>query len=214
MAKGARRKKNPLASILESGNIIRLQYIYRENRDIQILKEATYDFNIYSIRNNLDKLLTLYAIVEIMDKTTYPLNEAPILFRLINRTLQQLSIKENNSKILYNFYLLHLTIQNGFRPNLDHCYKCNNILNKYSVLLNGELICSNCNLVTTNKRINFESLLFIKKLMHTNIEVLNTLDISKINFNSVALFLEKFMRYHIEGMSSVKSTSILHKIIN
>ena len=45
MAKGARRKKNPLSSILESGNIIKLQYLYKENRDIQILKEASLDSN-------------------------------------------------------------------------------------------------------------------------------------------------------------------------
>ena len=72
IAKGARRKKNPLVSILECGNIIRLQYIFKESRDIQLLKEASFSYNIYNIRDNLEKLLTLYTIVEIMDKTTHP----------------------------------------------------------------------------------------------------------------------------------------------
>jgi len=214
MAKGARRKKNILSSILESGNIIRLQFFFKETRDIQILKEASFDYNLHSIRNDLDKLLTLYAIIEIMDKTTHPLNEAPILFRLINRTLKQLTMKENDSKSLYNFYLLHLTIQNGFKPNLDHCYKCNNILTKNSILLNGELICSSCDQEHYSKKINLDSLLFIKKLMFTNIEKLNTLNINKVNFISTSLFLEEFMRYHVEGMSSVRSISILHKVMD
>ena len=214
MAKGARRKKNPLSSILESGNIIKLQYLFKENRDIQILKEASLDSNLQIIRNNLDKILTLYAVVDIMDKTTHPLNESPILFRLIKRTLESLSCKKNQSKILYNFYLLHLTIQNGFRPNLDHCYKCHDILKNFNFLLNGELICSNCNNIKLNKIIDLESIFFIKKLMVTNIEKLNTLDINNINFIAISLFLEEYMRYHIEGMSSVKSTTILHKVIS
>ena len=107
MAKGARRKKNPLSSVLESGNIIRLQYIYKESRDIQILKEASIDFGTYSIRDNLEKLLTLYSMIEILDKTTHPLNEAPILFRLINRTLQELTKKEDIQKfyIIFIYYI-------------------------------------------------------------------------------------------------------------
>ena len=215
MAKGARRKKNPLSSILESGNIIHLQYIYKELRDIQILKEASIDFSTYSIRDNLEKLLTLYSMIEILDKTTHPLNEAPILFRLINRTLQELTKKEENSKILYNFYLLHLIIQNGFRPDLNHCYKCNKeFKDKYAALLNGELICHYCNNDHFFKKINIESLLFLKKLMYTNIEKIKHLNIEKINFISVSLFLEELIAFHMEGMTSVKSTSIMHKIMN
>tara|TARA_Y100001968_G_scaffold296196_1_gene304222 strand:+ start:3482 stop:4231 length:750 start_codon:yes stop_codon:yes gene_type:complete len=215
MAKGARRKKNLLSSVLESGNIIRLQYIYKESRDIQLLKEASIEFSVYSLRDNLEKLLTLYSMIEILDKTTHPLNEAPILFRLIYRTLQELTKKENNSKILYNFYLLHLIIQNGFRPNLEYCSNCNDTFsNSYIILLNGELICNQCNNETSFKKINIESLLVLKKLIYTNIEKLNKININKINSNAISLFLEEFISFHMEGMISVKSTSIMHKIIN
>ena len=39
-------------------NIIRLQYIFKENRDIQILKEASLDYSIILIRKDLEKELT------------------------------------------------------------------------------------------------------------------------------------------------------------
>ena len=111
--------------------------------------------------------------------------------------------------------ILHLIIQNGFRPDLDHCYKCNKEFNdKYTVLLNGELICPYCNNDNFYKKINIESLLLLKKLMYTNIEKINNLNSKKINFISVSLFLEEFISFHMEGMTSVKSTSIMHKIMN
>ncbi len=211
MAKGARRKKNLLSSVLECGNIIRLQYIFKENRDIQILKEASLDYSIILIRKDLEKLLTLFSFIEILDKTTHPLSEAPILFRLISKSIKVLAVKNLNNKILYNFYLLHLAIQNGFKPNITNCSKCNISFGNKVVLINGQLFCQNCDNFNS-KLIHNNSLLFIKKLMYTNINKINNLNVNDINLNSISYFLEDYMRYHIEGMNYVKSTTMLHKL--
>ena len=211
MAKGAKRKKNLLSSVLECGNIIRLQYMFKENRDIQLLKEASLDYNIILIRKDLEKLLTLFSIIEILDKTTHPLNEAPILFRLISSTIKTLAVKKLNSKILYNFYLLHLAIQNGFKPNITNCSKCNTLFRHKIVLINGQLYCQSCDNFNS-KLIHENSLSFIKKLMYTNINKINDLNVNDINLNSISFFLEDYIRYHIEGMNYVKSTSLLHKL--
>ena len=40
------------------------------------------------------------------------------------------------------------------------------------------------------------------------------LNITEISYNKISLFLEEFMCYHIDGMSQVRSTAILHKILN
>ena len=46
----------------------------------------------------------------------------------------------------------------------------------------------------------------------TNINKINDLNVNDINLNSISFFLEDYIRYHIEGMNYVKSTSLLHKL--
>ena len=214
MAKGARRKKNPLNSILEPGSLINIQIIMKENRDIQILKEASFNYITMEIRNNLEKLLTTLSIVDIMDKTTRPMHASPILFRLIYRVIHSLCYRNFEPNIIYWFYLIQLTIQHGFKPNIQSCSKCQNqmkngILSKY----NGELYCINC---LNDKEIflDLESLNFLILLMKTNIDNLGELKTPKKYFNQISFFLEQYMCHHIEGMSKVKSVNISHRLLN
>ena len=214
MAKGARRKKNPLAGILETSNLIQIQTVWKENREIQILKEASLKLNTLDMRKNLEKLLTAISIVEIMDKTTQPLQASPILFRLLYRVLQQLCLDKYNTNILYWFYLIQLTIQHGFKPEVQVCAKCRSHLLEgiYSKQI-GELCCSKCE---TNHEIILQSdeLSFIVELMITHIERLDNLELPKQNLYQISIFLEQFMCHHIEGMSRVRSVNIAHGILH
>ena len=213
MAKGARRNKSPLSSILEPGNLIQINCIIKENRDIQLLKEACFIFNTINIRDNIKKIITLLAVIEVLDKTTQPFNDSPILFRLINKVINKLSITNTKPIILYSFYLLQLTIQYGFKPDIRYCSKCRKKLKKgnYSKT-NGELYCSLC---SSNAFIVLDSdeLKLIQLLMITHINELDKLNSYHKNFFQISVFLEEFMMNHIDGMNNVRSINFLHNIL-
>ena len=148
-----------------------------------------------------------------MDKTTQPMQSSPILFRLINRVIQHLCLENFNSSILYWFYLIQLTIQHGFKPDIQFCAKCRTQLNEgiYSIQI-GELCCSRC-LQNDDILLDSTAIKFIMLLMQTHIENLDNLESPEKKEFQISLFLEQFMCHHIEGMSRVRSVNIAHGLL-
>ena len=87
IAKGARRPKYYISGLLEPINYISILYYNKNNRAVQILKEASYAMHFHNIRKSYKKIIYTLTAIEIIDKTYLNEEPSPIIFRLLVKYL-------------------------------------------------------------------------------------------------------------------------------
>jgi DNA repair protein RecO (recombination protein O) len=209
IAKGARKPKNKFSSGLEPLNILQVNFYNKDNREIQTLKEASQIQSTISFRSNLDKLNIAFVMIDMLDHAVTPNNPAPILFRLITKSFKMLDSCIVNKRHYLWFFMIQLAVQIGFKPNLSHCEKCTkNLSDGYFNENLGELYCSDCG-ENTQTKISNKSRLILQQFITTNIEDIGDFKIDKQNHFEIRQLLWEFMRFHIEGISRVKSLEFI-----
>ena len=128
IAKGVWKPNNTNGFTLEPMNHIKIQYYYKTNRQINILKELELIHKSFILRSDWERIILGQSIVEILDKSTFENNKLPILYRLWWRVLDKITSPAQNYWLVFTFYLYQLSLILGFMPNLQTCCKCNNIL--------------------------------------------------------------------------------------
>ena len=214
MAKGARKPKSQFAGQLEPMNILNINYFYKDGRNIQLLKNSSFIEDSMDIRENFDSLNYGLTIVEILDKLLHENDIDPIIFRLSIRIFSTLKSAQINYDIVFSFFLLQLSVRLGFMPELNKC--CNCFIDLETAKFDehrGELICNNC---VYEGKINFSvgTIKLLQALLKTHIDNLYELKYDDQNLNELDSFLDYYSKFHLEGMSQVKSIKILRELVH
>ena len=125
---GASKQKGNLFGVIEPPNIIKLNYYQRKVGALQTCKEASFVTNHLTIKQDIMKLSSSLAIVEIIDKTLHENDINMEIYNLANQVLCALNNTKINSQLILAFYLLHMTHYLGFMPELNKCSNCFSLL--------------------------------------------------------------------------------------
>ena len=186
IVKGIRKPKKPLLSILQPFNLIELQYYYKRDRGIQLIKEADIIISFEKLRNNFSTIIIGSTILNIINKVFEKEYSNDIVFRLIYKTLNKLSDINYHNKIYFLFFIFHLNKQLGFMPNIDEA----------------------------KNDINQKGAFFLDQINGTHIDELLTIEIDSDTLKKTYNFLIFFMKYHINSMSNIKGLEQIEKIYN
>ena len=186
IVKGIRKPKKPLLSILQPFNLIELQYYYKKDRGIQLIKEADIIISFEKLRNNFSTIIIGSTILNIINKVFEKEYSNEIIFRLIYKTLNKLSDIDNHNKIYFIFFIFHLNKQLGFMPNINEI----------------------------KNAINENGALFLDQINETHIDQLLDIDTTPNLLKKTYNFLIFFMRHHIHSMGNIKGLNQLEKIYN
>ena len=209
IAKGIRKPKNPLLSILQPFNLLEFQYYYKENRAMQLIKDADILISFDHLRNNLNTIFFASTILNIINRIFEQEYSNPIIFRLLYKILGYLSSNDTHNKLYFIFFLFHLSKQLGFMPNFERCNVCNMLFEYDAIfsLSSHSLICSNCNIhnvLDTDIIISNGSLSCLNLINTTNINKITELKISSINLKELYVFLISFMKCNMAYMDNIK----------
>ena len=186
MIKGIRKPKKPLLSILQPFNLVELQYYYKENRGIQLIKEADIIISFEKLRNNFSTIIIGSMILNIINKIFEKEYPNDIIFRLIYKTLNKLSEVNHTNKIYFIFFIFHLNKQLGFMPDIK---KIKNDMDD-------------------------KTLLFLNQINSTNIDNISDINIDFDHLKKAYNFLIFFMKSHIHSMNNIKGLGEIEKIYN
>ena len=209
MAKGARKPKSPFFAQFEPMNSLQIDFFFKENRNIQTLKNSNFSSKSETIRQNFDTLNYGIAIVDILDKVLHDTHEEPIIFKLTSRVLEFLGKRNTDNTPLFHFFLIQFSIYIGFMPSLKSCNICDVKLSDATFdEHSGELICKSC---SSNQGIHISSktIELLQLLVNTNIENLNDINYHPKKLAETGLFLQQYLRFHLENIKFVKSLKLL-----
>lgn len=217
IAKGIRKPKNPSLSILQPFNLLEFNYYYKKNRSMHLIKEADILFSFSHLRKDFSTILIGSTILNIINRLFEEEYPQEIIFRLTYKVLNQLSGDKEQSKILFIFFLFHLSKQLGFMPNIDRCNSCNSIF-KHDVIFSlrsNSLLCSNCsinNSLDTDFVLTYESLKNCSLINTTHINSIEDIKMSFHNCQELYNFLISFMNSNINNMHKIKGIKEITKI--
>ena len=212
IAKGVWKPNNTNGFTLEPMNHIKIQYYYKTNRQINILKELELIHKSFILRSDWERIILGQSIVEILDKSTFENNKRPILYRLCWRVLDKINSPAQNYWLVFTFYLYQLSLILGFMPNLQTCCKCKTILYNANIdKYTGELICNNCS-NNSILSINNNCLIFLQKLETLHLDNVDSLLNDSLEIYHAIHFLILFLCIHIDGMNHVHSFNLVRKL--
>ncbi len=214
MAKGARRPKNPMGSILEPLTILEIMYYHKSGRDIQILSSAQLAAGSDNLRESYQKLTAGLTMVDMLDRCTRTEDPHPVLYRLITAVLKKLGEQNTSIFRVFDFFLYQLTVQLGFRPELEFCPQCRKPLTEAVFSSEtGELSCRNCS-SGRNETLPVRELQYLQQLSSLHLKQIDRLSADTSTEKQAGQFLVRFLSYHVDELNQSKSIKIFHELLN
>ena len=165
IAKGIKKDKSTNRVLLEPINIVNINYYFKKNRRIQILKNIDLSVNLSKIKRNLDNLNIALILIDTINNTLQEYENNDLIFRLCKSTLTMIDANKTKSELLLSFFLLHLYIQLGYMPNFERCNNCQTEVTSINLnLVKEDLLCHKCNSGTAIT-INNKQLVGLRKIM-------------------------------------------------
>jgi DNA repair protein RecO (recombination protein O) len=141
VAKGVRKTTSKLAGHIEL--FTRASLLLAVGRNLDIITQSQIVAGHPTLRRELPRLSCAYYAAELYDRFTEEEDESRPLYELLVQSYAALDQSANPDLVLraYELRLLHLT---GYRPHLQHCAVCNELLTeaaeRFSPTLGG-VIC-------------------------------------------------------------------------
>ncbi len=191
--KGAKSKKSPKVSYFQPPNYIDIIYNFKLNRELQILSKVSFREYWPKILDDLYKISLTMTLLEITDKTLSDNYPDPSLFLVLKEVLKAYNDTIIDPKMLFWFYECALLSRLGFQPNLE----------------DPELP----GLVLPNIRNDSNSFTILSTLLSGNINEIPKTGVTKETSSVISNYLWKLMCYHFDGLSTIKSFSVVKKLL-
>lgn len=145
IAKGARRKKSPLAAALDTFNRLEIVYYWRDGRAVQILGETALLDGYGAIKADLEKATFAAFPLELALKIAHENEPSHALYAVLVRGLDGLAPWPGSVRTYACWLALQLLSAAGFEPALDACAECGKAVgNAPGFSYQGGVVCPQC----------------------------------------------------------------------
>ena len=191
--KGAKSSKSPKASYFQPLSYIDIIYNYKLNRELQVLSKVNFREYWSKILNDLYKISLTMTILEITDKVLSENDPHPSLFVVLKEVLRSYNNTLIDPKLLFWYYECALLSKLGFQPNLE------------DPKLSG--------LVLPDIKLDSNCIIILSTMLSGEIKELSSKSYTKETSSLISNYLWSLMSYHFEGLSTLKSFSVVKKLL-
>ena len=95
IVKGVRNNKSKLSGVFENMNHVNVIFTKKENRDLQFIPKAECISSFSAIKDNFDKLMVAYKLLELTSKMMYEYDVSKEVYHLLKEAFY--CLVENNT---------------------------------------------------------------------------------------------------------------------
>ena len=191
---GAHRKKSPMGAYFQPANCLNLVYYFKENRDLQTISKASFNYSWSNIPKDLKKISYAMAMIELTDKCLTDNDSHNNLYGELFSSLKGVENSNNQLNLIYWHYQYSLLTFLGFRPDfqqseldfitLPNPYEGPNSKDVFNYFEKGkQIIDKNFNITAKDRRV-------------------------------ISNYLNACLGIHFEGVKNLKSLKILREILS
>ena len=212
MAQGAFRPKSNLIANTQPFTLN--EYIFRKGQNFYYINNADVIDSYYSIRENMERMIYGFYVLELIEKSTPIEEENEKLFLLLKKGLKVLSeLKKDYLKFITAYEIKFISFL-GYRPYIHNCVNCNKEFNanmKFSNILGG-LLCEDCFSADISSRtVDYQFVKGLNELIYSSFDSLDDISISNKTLNIIHEVLIDYILLNIER-KEFKSLNILNSI--
>ncbi len=199
--KGIKKTKRRSLSAIEPGSIVHLVYYHDEQKAMLNVKEFSSIVDTLSLRDNYQSMMTLFLLLEVVDKTTGYSDQNVKIYRLLKGAIETL----HKTDAYYFFalaFITHYLKISGILPDFFHCTICQKdiITDMYLTEYQLNAFCNNC---APHNAFLFKAIapliheILVKRFLDIEINKYNSSDIQKLLFH-ILLFIDHYFNIHIK----------------
>lgn len=216
LAKGARAAKSPFRSALEPMNHVAAVIYKKDNRELQLLSQCDVLTSFKHLSEEMEKLQTALAALELVNVVTHEEERNEELFELLLSFLTAVNDATKNLKVALYYFEMRLTGLLGFQPELDVCSQCGRSAEE----LNGDaykfgqsgILCRRCGVNATTTLFP-SSLSFLRALRRfSTVQAAMNLHPAPSVQEQVGRILRRHLQTHIEGFHGLRSEEVFAAI--
>ena len=210
IAKGARKPKSKFSAFLVPGQMLEVVYYMKQSRQIQTLSDTSYFKKLDNLRFDLQKMALVTITLELTDQLLHENEVNEPLFLFLSKMLPWLNEHDNVSKIMFPYIQIRLAQLLGIGiQNVIEEQDSSNIgyINIQSGTLTSESIHSDSIRLTPGQS------LFVRESLQSMKSTIFEIELTKNELNSLIDHLDKYFRYHIEGVRPRKSDAIFEQLL-
>ena len=191
---GAHRKKSPMGAYFQPANCLNLVYYFKENRDLQTISKASFNYSWSNIPKDLKKISYAMAMIELTDKCLTDNDSHNNLYSVLFSSLKGVENSNSQLNVIYWHYQYSLLTFLGFKPDfqqseldfipLPNPYEGPNSKDIFNYFEKGkQTIDKNFNITAKDRRV-------------------------------ISNYLNACLGIHFEGVKNLKSLKILREILS
>lgn len=209
IAHGAKKPKSKFSGLIEVGNMLEVVYYFKASRSVQILSEASYLIKNKNLRIDFEKMATMTSAVELISQLLHDNEVNTPLFDFTKNMLQWLNSADIHPPQLFPYIQIRLAALTGIglQLNTQHSENGSHYLNIESGLITDDSISSHSYKLTgTQYR-------YINIALQAKSSVLFDLPFEVGELKSLIDHLDRYLKYHVEGLKSRKSDAVFEQIL-
>ena len=162
IAKGARKSKNNIVSIIESGNIVHCTF-YNGKSSLKTIKEISCKKIHSHTRSDLLRYYFSMAIIAIIDKSIHEHQELKNLYNLSVHSLDSINRRKIDLDIIFIHFLIHFIDHLGFNI-------IDNIKNTKNEIIETIDMINTCSDLNSINAIPIDSISNIKRILYRHMK--------------------------------------------
>lgn len=209
IAKGARKPKSRFAAALVPGQILETVYYYKPGRSIQTLSEVSYLHKLDQLRVDVKKMALSVTALELLTQVLHEQEENGSLFEWLENLLIWINSSNHVTKKLFPYLQLRITDQIGIGIQPDPTAESSST-GGYLNIEAGTV--SPQPEGAESVRLTESQYSFVIDTLHSRKAGLLQKEFMAGELNSLIEYLDRYIRYHVEGVKPRRSDKIFETI--
>lgn len=211
IVKGAKKLKNKFSGLLEVGNLLDVVYYYKSSRSIQILTEASFLEKTLNIRLDFKKMATATSAIELISQLLHENEINKPLFTFTKNFLTWLDKTESAPQKIFPYVQIRLAQLMGLGLKMQVSDSPRN--SSYYISLETGLISQENTSNSTTYKLTQNQVQYVSLALQARGSRLFELDIRPVELKELVQHLDRYLKYHVEGLRDRKADAIFEQIL-
>lgn len=212
IAKGARKPKNKFSAYLVVGQILEVVCYMKSTRAIQTLSDASYHLKLDTLRYDIEKMALTMSAMEFVRQVIHDNEVNTELFHFLMKMLKWLNRQGSVSKVIFPYIQLRVLeyVGIGLQPDETVLQKSSKI--GYINIETGSF--SEVSEGSQSIKLSEKQTLFLKIGLLSKSSKLFDIKLANNELKDLIEYLDRYIRYHIEGVKTRRSDLIFDQLLN
>ena len=212
IAKGARRPKSKFSAFLVTGQVLEVIFYHKSTRAVQTLSDAAYTLKLDNLRVDMLKIALSSIIMELVGQILHENEVNESLFIFIKKMLKWINDQQEVSKSVIPYVQLRVIDKIGIGLQFDETNGSYGGDKGYMNIETGTLSADSAG--SESVLLTSSQFTFIRDLLHSNSSALLKKKFPKNELSELIEYLDRYIRYHVEGVKPRRSDKIFDTILN